>query len=90
MFLDLVASTTGEEPCFDPNLNDAYIMESPTDFYVESWTGRNISKETAESLCAGCDVLEQCKAYAMAAKEPFGIWGGTRPRDRGIPLNYKG
>jgi hypothetical protein len=58
--------------------------EAIADLYVENWTGRNISRATAEELCAGCDVYDQCKAYAMAAQEPIGIWGGTRPIDRGV------
>ncbi|MGO4957920.1 WhiB family transcriptional regulator [Luteococcus sp. Sow4_B9] len=31
---------------------------------------------TAERLCAGCPALVQCGAYATAAPERWGVWGG--------------
>jgi WhiB family redox-sensing transcriptional regulator len=33
-------------------------------------------------ICATCPVSSQCLAYAVAAGEPFGIWGGLDPRER--------
>jgi hypothetical protein len=88
LYWDLLRSTTGNEPCYDvknlsPN-ETRFRGEAIADMYVESWTGKNISKKVAEELCAGCDVLEKCGAYALAAQERTGIWGGLRPIDRGI------
>lgn len=84
-FIDLVKSTTGEEPCYDSDQ-----LKDKTDVFVEPWTSKRVSRNTAEEMCAGCDVYDKCKAYAIAAKEPFGIWGGTRPQDRGIKPKFKG
>lgn len=90
----LQAGLDGTENCYDPNLvvprDQRTIGDTLADFYVEDWTGRGISKEMAEKLCAGCHVLEECRAYAMAAKEGYGVWGGTRPKDRGIRKKYRG
>jgi hypothetical protein len=91
----LIRATDGSEPCFDPHLTDGTVenslYESPTDLWVEPWArGSNVSAEQAEALCAGCHVYEQCREYALKAKEPLGIWGGTRPIDRGIRPNWKG
>lgn len=83
----------GTENCYDPNLvdkGDHFVGESVTDLYVEDWTGRGVSKKVAEELCAGCHALEECKAYAMKAQEGYGIWGGTRPIDRGVKRRYRG
>ena len=30
----------------------------------------------AKAICATCPVIEQCRSYALAAQEPYGIWGG--------------
>lgn len=36
----------------------------------------------AKLVCQDCPVRTQCLAYALAHQEPFGIWGGTTPRER--------
>ncbi|HEY1324318.1 MAG TPA: WhiB family transcriptional regulator [Streptosporangiaceae bacterium] len=36
----------------------------------------------AKAVCAGCPVREACLAYAMAAGEPYGIWGGLTEDER--------
>ncbi|MBB5139312.1 WhiB family redox-sensing transcriptional regulator [Thermocatellispora tengchongensis] len=36
----------------------------------------------AKAICAGCQVLADCRAYALRAGEPDGIWGGLTPEER--------
>lgn len=36
----------------------------------------------AKSLCGTCPVQAECRAYALAAGETYGVWGGTAERDR--------
>lgn len=58
--------------------------------YSGPWAGRpGASSESAENLCIDCPLMVQCGNYAKAAREPYGVWGGTLPRDRGIPDNYR-
>ena len=38
----------------------------------------------AQAICAQCPVRSMCLAYAIAAGEPFGIWGGLDPQERRI------
>jgi WhiB family redox-sensing transcriptional regulator len=38
--------------------------------------------EEAKAICAECEVAAQCLAYAVAAKEEYGIWGGMTARER--------
>ena len=87
-YYSLVRQITGDEPCSQPE-----FLENPKEFegdvvadsYTGNWTSsNNVSKKTAEKLCSGCPLLEQCREYAMEAQEPYGIWGGTRPKDRGV------
>lgn len=81
----------GTEPCFDIALVSPgpHMGDSPTDQYVEGWSKGNSSRRQARELCEGCHVIEQCAAYAIAAKEENGIWGGLRPQDRGIDVSKK-
>ncbi len=36
----------------------------------------------APQICAQCPVRGSCLSYAVAADEPFGIWGGLNARER--------
>ena len=36
----------------------------------------------AKAICAGCPVLAECRAYALATPGLLGIWGGTTGQDR--------
>ncbi|MDG4859527.1 WhiB family transcriptional regulator [Streptomyces sp. T-3] len=39
--------------------------------------------ERARRICASCPVIAECLDRAETMPEPFGIWGGTTPRERG-------
>ncbi|HEX9774315.1 MAG TPA: WhiB family transcriptional regulator [Actinomycetota bacterium] len=36
----------------------------------------------AKMYCVSCPVRIECLAYALAKREPFGIWGGLTPKER--------
>lgn len=40
------------------------------------------STKLARSVCAACDVREQCLEYAIKNDEKDGIWGGLNPTER--------
>lgn len=60
------------KPC-DPPINAAEFIRQHSDDWFE---GRH-SDEYARDLCAGCPVVADCFAYAMARPELEGIFGGT-------------
>lgn len=37
---------------------------------------------TAKLLCQQCPVLQQCRTHALAAREPYGVWGGLSAEER--------
>jgi WhiB family transcriptional regulator, redox-sensing transcriptional regulator len=42
-----------------------------------------IARESrAKSICAGCHVRTDCLGYAIAIREPHGIWGGLNETER--------
>ena len=36
----------------------------------------------AKQICRGCPVLQQCRAHSLAAREPYGVWGGLSESER--------
>jgi WhiB family redox-sensing transcriptional regulator len=36
----------------------------------------------AKTICAGCPVLTDCRDYALATRQPFGVWGGLDEEQR--------
>ncbi len=36
----------------------------------------------AKAICQACEVRDACLEYALAAREPEGIWGGYTERER--------
>ncbi len=36
----------------------------------------------AKAGCAECPVLDECRAYGLAAEEKSGVWGGTTAAER--------
>lgn len=48
----------------------------------ESGAAKQQRISAAKEVCAGCSVLAQCRDYALAVGEPFGIWGGMSEDER--------
>ena len=40
----------------------------------------------AKRVCDTCPVLAQCRVHALAAREPYGIWGGLTEEERAATL----
>ena len=70
------------------NIDGTEACSVEPDLFTGDWT-RGVKERTAEELCAGCPVLDLCRDYAVNAKEPYHVWGGTTPKSRGIPRGYK-
>ncbi|EME66922.1 WhiB family transcriptional regulator [Rhodococcus ruber BKS 20-38] len=39
-------------------------------------------ERAAKQICTTCPVLMQCRAYAHANPEPYGVWGGMSEAER--------
>ena len=50
----------------------------------EGLRGRELHRHVANAkrICRCCPLLVACRTYAVAAQEPFGVWGGTTPAER--------
>lgn len=60
-------------------------MVDPTTFFHpdnERGPQRRNRINRAKKFCEGCTVLCECRDYALAEREAFGIWGGLSEEDR--------
>lgn len=44
----------------------------------------------AKAICTGCAVRAECLDYALAIREPHGIWGGLNEAERRAALEANG
>jgi WhiB family transcriptional regulator, redox-sensing transcriptional regulator len=48
----------------------------------ERGSARSRRADRAKAICQRCPVLEQCRRHALAAREPYGVWGGLTEEER--------
>jgi WhiB family redox-sensing transcriptional regulator len=53
----------------------------------ESPGERRGREESAKRICSMCAVKGECLEYALATKEPYGIWGGLTEIERRARLH---
>lgn len=69
-------SWTEQAACRGPGIN-------PELFFPVSESGAAVRQvAAAKAICARCPVAADCRAGALRAAEPAGIWGGTTPAER--------
>ncbi len=59
-------------------------MDTELFFHPEGERGPARRRRAAEAkkICAGCPVMMECRAHSIAAREPYGIWGGLTEEER--------
>lgn len=50
----------------------------------DRWLGTEQEQRAAADACMDCPALRACAAYADAAGEQHGVWGGYTARERAI------
>lgn len=52
--------------------------------------GEKLAREAvAKRICATCPVIEPCLDYALATREPHGVWGGLNETERRTILKQR-
>jgi WhiB family redox-sensing transcriptional regulator len=66
-------------------------MSAATFFTADNERGptKRRHEAQAKAVCAGCPVLGRCRDWALAMREPYGVWGGTTPEERAILLSQR-
>ncbi|HZG95329.1 MAG TPA: WhiB family transcriptional regulator [Mycobacteriales bacterium] len=39
-------------------------------------------ERAAKEICRQCPVIDHCREFAIATREPYGVWGGMTPEER--------
>ncbi|WP_037606202.1 WhiB family transcriptional regulator [Streptacidiphilus rugosus] len=65
---------------------DTRLFFHPAGERGESYSSR---EEAAKQVCASCPVLDHCRAYALAAREQYGVWGGLSELERAEVLRRR-
>jgi WhiB family transcriptional regulator, redox-sensing transcriptional regulator len=50
---------------------------------------RRYREEEAKRVCLACEVRQECLEYALATREPYGIWGGLTEIERRAQLHRR-
>ena len=67
----------GKAACRGPHTS---LFFPPSHF--ERKEEREAREAEAKSICSACSVRRQCLDYALAIREPHGIWGGLNEVER--------
>ena len=61
----------------------ACLSSEPEQFFpVGGASAAGWETVAAKQVCAGCSVLVECRDYALATRQPFGVWGGLDEQER--------
>lgn len=53
--------------------------------------GEQTAREAmAKQVCARCPIMDDCRDWALARREPFGVWGGMGERERDRAMGIDG
>jgi len=63
---------------------DAECTRAKPELFYPEPAGRSVTE--AKAVCARCPVQAECLAWAIRTNEPWGIWGGQTPDERGAAL----
>jgi WhiB family redox-sensing transcriptional regulator len=68
----------------------ACLTAEPEQFFPFGAAG-SVGRETAaaKAICRRCDVLTQCRDYALDTRQPFGVWGGLDEEERRATLQER-
>lgn len=62
------------------------LEPAQAELFFHPWGERDPSRgrrdQAAKAICASCPVMAQCRDYALATREPYGVWGGLSEHDR--------
>jgi WhiB family transcriptional regulator, redox-sensing transcriptional regulator len=64
-------------------------MDSELFFNPDNIRGpaKRAREAAAKAVCTDCPVVTECLRWALTVREPYGVWGGLTPEERGSVLH---
>jgi WhiB family transcriptional regulator, redox-sensing transcriptional regulator len=66
---------------------DASFFFAPS--YFEKRAEKQAREAVAKALCVRCPVREPCLEFALATRDPHGVWGGLNEMERRAVLRVR-
>jgi WhiB family redox-sensing transcriptional regulator len=61
----------------------ACLSSEPEQFFpVGGAASARWETQSAKQVCARCQVIDECRDYALSTRQPFGVWGGLDEEER--------
>lgn len=73
----------------DPSAKLACSPDTAENFHPDPGLGLGARRKTAKRLCRRCDVQPACLGWALATKQPYGIWGGMTAHQRKVLIGQR-
>jgi WhiB family redox-sensing transcriptional regulator len=67
---------------------ESHLFFAPNHF--ERKEEKEAREARAKEICTACSVIKPCREFALAIKEPHGIWGGLTETERKAILVRQG
>ncbi|OJY39278.1 WhiB family transcriptional regulator [Pseudonocardia sp. 73-21] len=64
---------------------DSAVFFHPT---RERGPSRRARVRRAKEICETCPVIEECRRYSLATREPYGVWGGLSEAERSALVSW--
>ncbi|MFC3983417.1 WhiB family transcriptional regulator [Streptosporangium jomthongense] len=69
------------DPAFTSSWRDYALCAEVGD--VDVWfPEKGESPQDAKKVCSSCEVRAACLEYALATRQPYGVWGGLTEHER--------
>ena len=68
--------------------DQAACRDRPLELFFHEHNERGLTRTrrqaAAKRICNTCPVIEECRDFALAARIPYGTWGGQSEEERGF------
>ncbi|MDQ2740209.1 MAG: WhiB family transcriptional regulator [Actinomycetota bacterium] len=80
--MGILAELIGGNPATGEWVDRALCSQTDPDIFHPEGQHRTQTARRAKEVCYSCEVVAECRAWALERPEPDGVWGGLTPHER--------